>query len=303
MAPRTLEELKRKLQKLNSPTSDLKLGKRALAALTQMMDNPEKVAVTSISLLAEEAGVNASTLSRLVRKLGFASFAEFQLVFRKHLARSSRTSFYSDLAGRFVDEESDGGASLAPASLALMTQVAEEETDNIAQMLSSLDVDALEKTVNLLAKAPRVRVYGLRQANTVANFFTYALGLLRPDVSLLGNPHHGVAHGLNELTQEDVVVVIGAAPYTRATIAAARIAANHGMQVIAITDSHGSPLATEATLSFIAPTSSTWYSNSMAAFLVFIEGLMAMMAGRLGRRGLASLKQHEQLIDEVSHEL
>ena len=305
MAPRTLEELKRKLQKLNSPNSDLKLGKRALAALTQMMDNPEKVAVTSISILAKEAEVNASTLSRLVRKLGFESFAEFQLVFRKHLARASHTSFYSDLAGRFVDEDEDEATDLAPTSfsLALMTQVAEEETGNIAQMLSSLDVGALEKTVNLLAKAPRVRVYGLRQANTVANFFAYALGLLRPDVSLLGNPHHGVAHGLNELTQEDVLVVIGAAPYTRATIAAARIAANHGMQVIAITDSHGSPLAAEATLSFIAPTSSTWYSNSMAAFLVFIEGLMAMMAGRLGRRGLASLKRHEQLIDEVSHEL
>lgn len=303
VAPRTLEELKRKLQKLNSPDSDLKLGKRALAALTQMMDNPEKVAVTSISILAKEAEVNASTLSRLVRKLGFESFAEFQLVFRKHLARASHTSFYSDLAGRFVDEDEDEAADLAPTSLALMTQVAEEETGNIAQMLSSLDVGALEKTVNLLAKAPRVRVYGLRQANTVANFFAYALGLLRPDVSLLGNPHHGVAHGLNELTQEDVLVVIGAAPYTRATIAAARIAANHGMQVIAITDSHGSPLAAEATLSFIAPTSSTWYSNSMAAFLVFIEGLMAMMAGRLGRRGLASLKRHEQLIDEVSHEL
>ena len=303
VAPRTLEELKRKLQKLNSPDSDLKLGKRALAALTQMMDNPEKVAVTSISILAKEAEVNASTLSRLVRKLGFESFAEFQLVFRKHLARASHTSFYSDLAGRFVDEDEDEAADLAPTSLALMTQVAEEETGNIAQMLSSLDVGALEKTVNLLAKAPRVRVYGLRQANTVANFFAYALGLLRPDVSLLGNPHHGVAHGLNELTQEDVLVVIGAAPYTRATIAAARIAANHGMQVIAITDSHGSPLAAEATLSFIAPTSSTWYSNSMAAFLVFIEWLMAMMAGRLGRRGLASLKRHEQLIDEVSHEL
>lgn len=302
MAPRTLEELKRKLQKLNAPKSDLKLGKRALAALTQMMDNPEKVAVTSISVLAKEAKVNPSTLSRLVRKLGFASFAEFQLIFRKHLARSSHTSFYSDLAGRFVNETAES-TDLAPTSLALMTQVAEEETGNIAQMLSSLDVGALDKTVNLLAKAPRVRVYGLRQANTVANFFAYALGLLRPDVSLLGNPHHGVAHGLNELTQEDVLVVIGAAPYTRATIAAARIAANHGMQVIAITDSHGSPLATEATLSFIAPTSSTWYSNSMAAFLVFIEGLMAMMAGRLGGRGLASLKHHEQLIDEVSYEL
>jgi len=302
VTPRTLEELKRKLQKLNSPGSDLKLGKRALAALTQMMDNPEKVAVASISVLAKEAGVNASTLSRLVRKLGFESFAEFQLVFRKHLARSSHTSFYSDLAERFVDED-DETTDSAPTSLALMTQVAEEETGNIAQMLTSLDVGALDKTVNLLAKAPRVRVYGLRQANPVANFFTYALGLLRPDVSLLGNPHHGVAHGLNEMTEEDVLVVIGAAPYTRATIAAARIAANHGMQVIAITDSHGSPLAAEATLSFIAPTSSTWYSNSMAAFLVFIEGLMAMMAGRLGRRGLVSLKRHEQLIDEVNHEL
>ncbi|SFX10852.1 MurR/RpiR family transcriptional regulator [Marinospirillum alkaliphilum] len=302
MAPRTLEELKRRLQKLNAPGSDLKLGKRALAALTRMMDNPEVVAVTSISALASEAGVNASTLSRLVRKLGFENFAEFQLVFRKHLARTSKTSFYSDLAGQLVDTEQDEDQR-PPPSLALMTQVAEEETANIAQMLKSLDLQALEQTVELLASAPRVRVYGLRQAYTMANLLAYAMGLLRSDVSLLGNPHHGVAHGLTELTEQDVLVVIGASPYTRGTVAAARIAANHGMKVVAITDSHGSPLAAEASVTFVAPTSSTWYSNSMAAFLVFIEGLMAMLAGRLGRRGLASLKRHEQLIDEVNHEL
>lgn len=299
--PRTLEELKRRLQKLNTPDSDLKLGKRAMAALTQMMDNPGQVAVASISTLAQDSQVNASTLSRLVRKLGFENFAEFQLLFRKHLARSSKTSFYSDLAGQLLDEDEQDG--VTAASLSLMTQVAEEETSNIAQMLKSLDIGSLEQTVELLATAPRVRVYGLRQAHTVANFLAYALGLLRPDVSLLGNPHHGVAHGLTELTENDVLVVIGASPYTRGTVAAARIAANHGMKVIAITDSHGSPLAAEATLTFVAPTNGTWYSNSMAAFLVFIEGLMAMLAGRLGRRGLSSLKRHEQLIDEVNHEL
>ena len=300
MAPRTLEELKRKLQTLNAPSSDLKLGKRALGALTQMLDRPDEVASASISTLAAQAGVNASTLSRLVRKLGFESFAEFQLLFRHHLVRTSRTSFYSDLAGQLFDGDE---AEEPPASLALMTQVAEKESNNIAQMLKGLDLAALEQSVQLLIQAPRVRVYGLRQAHSMANLFAYALGLLRSDVSLLGNPHHGIAHGLTELTQQDVLVVISVAPYTRGTVAAARIAASQGMQVIAITDSHGSPLAAEASLTFVAPTSGTWYSNSMAAFLVFIEGLMAMVAGRLGRRGLASLKRHEHLIDEVNHEL
>lgn len=302
LAPRTLEELKRRLQKLNSPSGDIKLGKRALKALVQMMDKPDEVAVASISTLAADTGVNASTLSRLVRKLGFESFAEFQLIFRNHLARTSRTSFYSDLVGQLLEDD-EGEGETTPASLALMTQVAEEETNNIAQMLKGLDLGALEKTVTLLINAPRIRVYGLRQAYTVANLFAYALGLLRADVSLLGNPHHGIAHGLTELSEKDVLVVIGAAPYTRGTVAAARIAANRGMQVVAITDSHGSPLATEASLTFVAPTSGTWYSNSMAAFLVFVEGLMAMVAGRLGRKSLNSLRRHELLIDEVNHEL
>jgi hypothetical protein len=150
-------------------------------------------------------------------------------------------------------------------------------------------------------------VWGLMQAQAGSfqnwNLFAYPLGLLRADVSLLGNPHHGIAHGLTELSEKDVLVVIGAAPYTRGTVAAARIAANRGMQVVAITDSHGSPLATEASLTFVAPTSGTWYSNSMAAFLVFVEGLMAMVAGRLGRKSLNSLRRHELLIDEVNHEL
>lgn len=300
-APRTLEELKRRLHQLNAPGAQPKMGKRAMKALTQMMDEPDAVAVASISTLAARAEVNPSTLSRLVRKLGFESFAEFQLVFRQHLSRSSgRTSFYSDLAGQLLKDEEEEQPS---ASLALMTQVAEEETRNIAQMLKGLDPEALEKAVRLLITAPRVRVYGLRQSHTVANLLTYALGLLRADVSLLGNPHHGIAHGLTELSPEDVLVVIGASPYTRGTVAAARIAANQGLQVVAITDSHGSPLATEANMTFVAPVSGTWYSNSMAAFLVFVEGLMAMVAGRLGQTSLNSLRRHEQLIDAVNQQL
>lgn len=301
--PRTLEELKRRLHLAQASGSEIKIGQRALAALSQLMDQPEEVAVASISSLAERTGVNASTLSRLVRKLGFAHFAEFQLLFRKQMARRDRTRFYSDLAGQFLSDQPQQEAEPARSPQLVMGQLAQEESQNIAQMLQHLDAQVVEQTVALLIRAPRVRVYGLRQAHAMANYLTYALGMLRDDVSLLGHPHHGIAHGLTEMEAEDVLVVIGAAPYTRATIAAARMAANHQVQVIALTDSHGSPLAAEANYTFIAPTSGSWYSNSMAAFLVLIEGLMALVASQLGRSALLRLKRHEALIDELNHEL
>jgi len=294
-APQTFRQLKQLLAQVNRPQSGIRLGRRALEAFSRLIDEPDRTAVYSISELARLTGVNPSTLSRLAVSLGYPGFSAFQDVFRAHIA--TRRNFYSGRADLLVRQDRSG------ADVSAAARVGEEEITNILGMLEHLSTGELEAAADILIKAPRVSTCGLRQPAAIAAFAAYALGLLRADVSVLSLMQHGGAYELGQLARGDALLVFGFEPYTRATIATARVAANLGITIIAITDSHASPFLAIADHQFVAPTTGSFFSNSMAAAIVAIEGLLTVVARRMGDQALSALKRHEKLIEAFDIEL
>ena len=84
---------------------------------------------------------------------------------------------------------------------------------------------------------------------------------------------------------------------------ASRIAAEKDMPIIAITDSYSSPLGLSADYTFVAPTGSVFFSNSIAASLVMAEVLLTLTAKKLGDRAVSALQYREQLIRDQNIEL
>ncbi|AKH20025.1 MurR/RpiR family transcriptional regulator [Sedimenticola thiotaurini] len=293
--PQTLEQLSRLLAELKAGTAGLRLGKRALEVLDGMITYPKQSAICSISDLADNFGVNPSTLTRLAKSLGYKGFAEMQRVFRNYTAGTEH--FYSLRAGQlFQHDQGHEGIHLA-------SQIANEETGNIASMLESLNSDTLDRVVDLLIQAPRIRIQGLRQSYPIANYLSYGLGLIRKDVAVLSVAQHGIIHGISQLEPGDLLFTIGSAPYTRSTVTASRVAREQGIEVVTITDNHASPLAASASYTFISPTSGSFFSNSMSASLVLIEVLLSLVARKLGDQALDSLKHYENLIGKTQVEI
>jgi len=181
-------------------------------------------------------------------------------------------------------------------------QLARESVANIEGFLSQLSAPELRDAAKLLAHAPRVRIFGLRQFHALAAFLAYALGLVRSDVDLLDAPGLGTAEGLAQLQRGDVVLVTSVAPYTRAVAQVAKTAAAAGLTVIAITDTRASPLVPPARHAFFIPHGSSFFSNSMGAYVVFCEGLLNLVATQLGKQGLRSLERRERFITELGIE-
>jgi len=294
--PKSLDELKGLLSRLDRDQTDIRLGRRARQALSELVDAPDRTAVYSISELARRTGVNPSTLSRLAVNLGYSGFSAFQDIFRDYIA--NKGNFYSGRADRLIHTKGDKGGDLS-----VLAQIGEEEIANVLGVVEHIAPGELEAAADLLIAAPRIRTYGLRQPSAIASFACYGLGLLRGHVSILGLQQHGVAFELAQLSKDDVLLVFGFAPYTRATVATARVAASMGIKIIAVTDSHASPFLPVADHQFIAPTTGSFFSNSMAASIVVVEGLLAVMAQRLGKPSLVSLEKHERLINEFDIEL
>ena len=295
--PRTLEDLRALALSIGRDQAGFSLGSKAHDVFVKLVEAPEQSAVRSISELAGQFGINPSTLTRLAKRLGFEGFGDFQAVFRKAIA-NDRQYFYSRQAGRLLATRS-----VDNSEIEVFESLARETAANVDGFLGQLDGASLKGATKLLASAHRVRIHGVRQFHSLASFLTYCLGMVRSDVALLDAPRLGVAEALSQLEKGDVVVVASCAPYTRSVAEVARIAAANGQTVIAITDSRASPLVPPAEHVFFIPHASSFYSNSMGAYVVFCEALLNLVARELGDRALNSLAGRERLIAEMNIEV
>lgn len=293
--PYTLDDLERLVAALEAGDAPLRLGKHSRRVLAAMVSAPQQAAVSSISELAERLGVSPSTLSRLAQRLGFEGFGQLQGVFRRTVTEGK--SFYSDQVSRLLDSDDDSSTE------ARLARLGRQESANLADLVAGIDMAHFTQCAELLARARRVRIHGMRQFHSLALFMAYGLGMLRADVAPLDAGRQGAADALAHLEAGDVLVVASCFPYTPSVLAAAKVAARHGIRVIALTDATGSPLAEHAVYRFAVPNHSLFFSNSMCAFMLLAEGLLSEVASVLGEAGLASLKRREQLIGELNHSL
>ncbi len=290
--PSSLDELRELVGVIQKQEASTRLGTRTFRTLAGMIDAPRQTAVMSITQLADNLNVNASTLTRLAKRLGYQGFSEFQDVFRRHFANEGE--FYTNRVNQILKDSSGDNENLS-----LVARIAKDEATNTSRMLDQLDSEVVANTAEILAKANAVRLHGLRQFFSLACFMSYGLGLIRNNVHVLGDPGHGVAHALAQLRTGDALVVMGSDPYTRATVDACRIAASHGLRIIAITDSYASPLATAAEQSLIIRTDGRYFGNSMASAVILAEGVLALVASKLGQEAIKALRKREMLFDEL----
>ncbi|MGE4250927.1 MAG: MurR/RpiR family transcriptional regulator [Parvibaculaceae bacterium] len=295
--PRTIDELRNLVVMIRREQADISLGEKALDVLARLVDMPERAAVRTISELAELLSVNASTLTRLAQKLGFGGFNDFQNIFREAITDDERY-FYSRQAGRLLSTVPPG-----IEEVGVFERLARETAANVEGFMGQLDPEALRRTAALLATARRVRIHGVRQFHAFASFLTYGLGMLRSDVALLDAPRLGAAEALAQLEKGDVVVVASCAPYTRSVAKVAEMAARCGLEVVAVTDTRASPLVPPSRHAFFVPHASSFFSNSMGAYIVFCEGMLNLVARLLGQSAMTALAHREKLITDMNVEM
>lgn len=276
------------LSQFQSGQSALAPGQKTVTALASLIDNPAEAAVHSISRLAEELEVNPSTLTRLAKMLGFSGFSAFQALFQAELT-NPRAPF-SERANHWLSSQ---------PSVDALQRVTKDELNNLQILTSHLDPEVFEAVAATLAEAPGIRIYGARLFHSLAAFNAYCLGLIRDRVGLLSETTAGLAHGLLQMAQDDVLFLIGTAPYTRTARELASLANQRGIRVIALTDAYSSPLARQAEHTLIINTSGAFFANNIASSYILSEALLLEVATRLGPRAVERLQRHEELVTDL----
>lgn len=292
-----MQELRALVVRISRGETTVSLGAKALSVLGRLVERPEEVAMRSITELAAALEVNPSTLSRLARALGYDGYGDFQRMFRDSVTAGQRR-FYSRQGHRLL-----GADGVTDDDLGAVVQLAHESVANVDGLLSQLSAAELRAAAALLARARRVRVYGVRQIHAVSSLLAYGLGMIRADVAMLDAPGQGIAETLAHMRGGDVLLACGVAPYSRRVVEVARAASAAGIAVVAVTDSHASPLAVNARHAFFIPHRSSFIGSSIGAYVVFGEGLVNLVARALGDRAMRVLERRESFIDALNIEM
>ena len=238
-------------EKLQDREGELTRAERQLSDV--ILRNYPVSGLGTITTLAEAADVSTPTVARLVQKLGFVGFPEFQRGLRQEL--DEKISSPLTKRENWVDDAPDAH---------LLNRFTKAVIDNIGQSMAKVDIAAFATACDILSDTDRnVFIVGGRITRTLADYFFLHFQVIRKGVTQITSNSNAWPHFALDFQENDVVVIFDVRRYENSTLKLAELAKERGAKIILFTDQWMSPISQLADITFsnqiAAP--SAWDSN------------------------------------------
>ena len=241
---------------------------------------PTLLAFGTVSDLADRVGTSRPSIVRFATKLGFKGYTDLQQQIRKDLShRLSRPSERIRSSG--------GKAISAKATI----------NDAISSVFDAVEGNRIAELVTPIVQARKVWVLSGETSQAGAHALQSGLSMVRPRVHWL--EEHSFGTKLSDAAPGDTAVVIDFLRYRRQVTLAARVLAEAGVTIVAITDSPLSPLVeladtwSQITVPAIGP------FDSSVSIVVLCELLVARVARDLQDVATDRIDRIEALWDQT----
>jgi glucokinase len=223
---------------------------------TLVLEHPRKVLSEPIAEIARLADVSQPTVIRFCRSLGFSGLADFKLKFAGSLTGTIPVR-HSQV--RMTDSTHD-----------LSAKVIDNTVSAILKFRDQLDVNSIDRAIDILRKAKRVEFYAMGNSRVVALDGQHKFFRFRIPTSSYGDSHlFSLAAEL--LGPGDVVIAISTTGQLPELLAAVETARAAGADVIAITSSK-SALARKASVCLAVD-----HSEDSTTFLSMISRILQLL--------------------------
>lgn len=224
----------------------------------------------SITTVAENAGVSTPTVVRMVQKLGFKGYPEFQARLHQELEAT--------ISGPIAKH--DRWASNAPG-LHILNRFADAITSNLRDTLSDLDTASFDNAAALLADRKRSLYFvGGRITGSIAEYFFTHMQVIRPKTTLMSSNSSSWPQYMLNMSAGDVLVIFDIRRYEHDMATLAEVAHANGVSILLFTDQWTSPVAKHALHTFrvLIEAPSAWDSSVVTLFVV--EALIEAVQSR-----------------------
>lgn len=252
------------------------LSRRLRQIADYALQNPNDMALETITVIAERIQVPRSSLIRFAQAFGFDGFSAMQRVFRDRLVE--RTTDYAERIRSL--RRSD----IADEPGSVLNRLAAAGVDALEHLRGSTPPEQIERAVALLAGADAVHVVGQRRAFAVAAYLAYAIGQLGLRSHLLDGIGGMTMHQAEFIGRRDALIAVSFSPYAPETLEVCRHATERGAPILALTDGPLSPLVPLASASFEIEDAKLQGFRALPATMCLALTLVVCLGQRVGRR-------------------
>lgn len=248
----------------------------------------DKAAFMTASKLGTTVGVSESTVVRFANELGFSGYPKLQKALQE-LIKTKLTSVQRiEISSDYISEEN------------VLKNVLKADMENIRATLEKINSSTFDDVVKAIFKAKRIYIVGFRSSQALANFLAFYLNLILDNVRLVSTEVSDVFEQLLRIGEGDIVIGIGFPRYSSRTVEALKFAKSKDAEVIAITDSLLSPLASNADYTLITQSNMASFVDSLVAPLSVINALIIAVGMREKDRISETFNYLEKIWDEYN---
>jgi len=280
-----------------SPAGELPLRDEIFRRMDELTPAERKVARTllarypaagleSTATVAAAAGTSKPTVLRLLARLGFGSYPEFQERLRAEVTRSMRESPLSRAQSHRA----------APPGDSVFVRAVERRARLVARVCDTVPPGEVEQAVSLLAGRPKhVVISGGYFSRLVARMLAIQLDQLIPNVDYADEPLGVDVGKYLRAGRGSIVIVLDLRRHEMVSREVVSMAKTRGASVILITDESLSPSAEEADVVLPVAVDGVPF-DSFAALLVLSESLVDAVFHRAGEAAIERMADWERSV-------
>ncbi|WP_346870633.1 MurR/RpiR family transcriptional regulator [Clostridium sp. UBA5119] len=248
------------MRMIQTKFSRLSKGQKLIAEY--ILKHYDKAAFMTAAKLGASVGVGESTVVRFANQLGYEGYPELQKALQELIKNKLTTAQRIELSNDFIIPNN------------ALKGVLKSDIENIRATMEKINYEAFESTVNSILNSKKIYIVGLRSSAALADFLGFYLNLILDNVKIVSYGMSDIFEQMLTLGEGDCVIGIGFPRYAMRTVETLNYAKSRGADVVAITDSVLSPLATKADYVLIAESNMASFVDSLVAPLSVINALI-----------------------------
>ncbi|WP_224928437.1 MurR/RpiR family transcriptional regulator [Bacillus safensis] len=264
------------------------MSKSNLRIAKYILENPNTVPFLTGDKLAKITGVSPATIVRFSTFLGYSGYPELQQYMQSSAQQQLTTTERLKISKEVYNEQDQS-----------VYDIFLDDISNIRSTLDKLDIEAFKNAVESLIKAKRVYIVANRSATALGVFLQYYLQLLLEQVELIHSIEN-VSERIFDLNEDDVVIGISFARYTKSTLKVLSYAKEKEATTVAITDNLISPLIPYADIPLTASSQMPTFIDSFVAPLSLINALIVTVGKEKEENFQDKLESLEEIWDKFN---
>ena len=263
---------------------------RAERQLAQsVLENYPASGLGPLTALAKDAAVAVPTVARMVQKLGYKSYSEFQAALREELRAKVKTPI----------AKHDTWAEAAPSGH-ILNRFTDAVIDNFRLTLGQIDPDAFDHACDLMTNQDHhLYIVGGRITQTLAEYLFLHMQVIRPNVTHVQSTSNTWPHYLLNAKEGDVFVIFDVRRYENNTLKLAELAHQRKAKIVLMTDQWRSPVHQLATvcLSNRIVVPSAW--DSATTIMLLLETMISSIQTFNWSQTKARMEELEDMFDQT----